>query len=148
MLVLFLMLRLPPRSTRTYSLFPYTTLFGSRQALFGRAGDRFRLSALLRLNAGERARGVDERDDRQPEAGGELHQADRLAIAFGFRHAEIMLHARRDIVALCMPDHHHPAAAKARELAEDRLSVAQIASSEERREGKECVSTLRSGWRP
>src|SRR3546814_7153770 len=82
MLVLFLMLRLPPRSTRTYSLFPYTTLFGSRQALFGRAGDRFRLSALLRLNAGERARGVDERDDRQPEAVGELHQADRLAIAF------------------------------------------------------------------
>src|SRR3546814_7658306 len=132
MLVLFLMLRLPPRSTRTYSLFPYTTLFGSRQALFGRAGDRFRLSALLRLNAGERARGVDERDDRQPEAVGELHQADRLAIAFGFRHAEIMLHARRDIVALFMPDHHHPAAAKAREPAEDRLIVATLAVARKR----------------
>src|SRR3546814_17049459 len=39
----------------------------------------------------------------------------------------MMLHARRDIVALFMPDHHHPAAAKAREPAEDRLIVAEIA---------------------
>src|SRR3546814_3951632 len=30
--VLFLMIRLPPRSTRTDTLFPYTTLFRSRQS--------------------------------------------------------------------------------------------------------------------
>src|SRR3546814_13997084 len=30
--IFFLMLRLPPRSTRTDTLFPYTTLFRSRQA--------------------------------------------------------------------------------------------------------------------
>src|SRR3546814_946547 len=30
--MLFLMIRRPPRSTRTYTLFPYTTLFRSRHA--------------------------------------------------------------------------------------------------------------------
>src|SRR3546814_12824778 len=32
----FLMIRRPPRSTRTDTLFPYTTLFRSRQDAFGR----------------------------------------------------------------------------------------------------------------
>src|SRR3546814_19584689 len=31
MLFFFLMIRRPPRSTRTYTLFPYTTLFRSRR---------------------------------------------------------------------------------------------------------------------
>src|SRR3546814_19831915 len=31
--LLFLMIRHPPRSTRTYTLFPYTTLFRSRHAV-------------------------------------------------------------------------------------------------------------------
>src|SRR3546814_9178681 len=31
----FLMILLPPRSTRTYTLFPYTTLFRSRQTAIG-----------------------------------------------------------------------------------------------------------------
>src|SRR3546814_13462030 len=34
--IFFLMIRRPPRSTRTYTLFPYTTLFRSRRR------DRFR----------------------------------------------------------------------------------------------------------
>src|SRR3546814_11877100 len=33
--VFFLMIRLPPRSTRTDTLFPYTTLFRSGQAIDG-----------------------------------------------------------------------------------------------------------------
>src|SRR3546814_12806021 len=33
MLFFFLMLRLPPRSTRTVTLFPYTTLFRSEEGL-------------------------------------------------------------------------------------------------------------------
>src|SRR3546814_20168592 len=36
--VVFLMLRRPPRSTRTYSLFPYTTLF--RSAVWAPRADR------------------------------------------------------------------------------------------------------------
>src|SRR3546814_18846857 len=33
------MIRRPPRSTRTDTLFPYTTLFRSREALVGKDGD-------------------------------------------------------------------------------------------------------------
>src|SRR3546814_17224407 len=40
----FLMIRRPPRSTRTYTLFPYTTLFRSRQAAPGRRGIQARQS--------------------------------------------------------------------------------------------------------
>src|SRR3546814_16449059 len=36
----FLMIRRPPRSTRTDTLFPYTTLFRSRRALEERVTDR------------------------------------------------------------------------------------------------------------
>src|SRR3546814_1747462 len=43
-----------------------------------------------------------------------------------------MLHARRDIVPLLVPDHHDAAAAKARETAEDCLIVAEIAVTGER----------------
>src|SRR3546814_5822395 len=36
MLIFFLMIRRPPRSTRTYTLFPYTTLFRSMRVDFTR----------------------------------------------------------------------------------------------------------------
>src|SRR3546814_12744902 len=35
--ILFLMIRRPPRSTRTYTLFPYTTLFRSARPVQSRA---------------------------------------------------------------------------------------------------------------
>src|SRR3546814_17744464 len=38
LLIFFLMRRRPPRSTRTDTLFPYTTLFRSRDTRRGRAG--------------------------------------------------------------------------------------------------------------
>ena len=56
----------------------------------GRAGDRLGLAALLGVDAGKGAGGVDQRNDRQAEAVGEFHQPRRLAIAFGARHAEIV----------------------------------------------------------
>src|SRR3546814_1079413 len=40
LLVFFLMIRRPPRSTRTDTLFPYTTLFRSRLGLARRSGQR------------------------------------------------------------------------------------------------------------
>src|SRR3546814_17613347 len=43
-----------------------------------------------------------------------------------------MLHARRDIVAFFVPDHHHPAAAKTRKAAQDRLIVAEISVAGQR----------------
>src|SRR3546814_811672 len=41
----FLMIRRPPRSTRTDTLFPYTTLFRSYRNLRGASGDRIRPAA-------------------------------------------------------------------------------------------------------
>ena len=56
---------------------------------------------------GKGARRIDQRHHRQAEAVGQLHQADRLAIALGLGHAEIMLQPARGIVALFVPDQHH-----------------------------------------
>src|SRR3546814_20047646 len=42
LLVFFLMIRRPPRSTRTDTLFPYTTLFRSHLFLFGSGNIRLR----------------------------------------------------------------------------------------------------------
>src|SRR3546814_20075001 len=46
------MIRHPPRSTRTYTLFPYTTLFRSgppdQEIAFLQRGDAFRLDATIR----------------------------------------------------------------------------------------------------
>src|SRR3546814_1375642 len=50
MLFFFLMIRRPPRSTRTDTLFPYTTLFRSGNATF--IGDA---SATLTVSAGQQA---------------------------------------------------------------------------------------------
>ena len=53
------------------------------------AADRLRLAALLGADAGIGARRVDEGEHRQAELLGQLHQAQRLAIALGPRHAEV-----------------------------------------------------------
>src|SRR3546814_15749585 len=90
----FLMIRRPPRSTRTDTLYPYTTLFRSvavhpqRDQPLGLAG-----ALALAPQLGARARPV-----AHPAAGQRLHQG--------------------------------------------------LARSEERRVGKECVSTCRSRWSP
>src|SRR3546814_19713962 len=63
-LVMFLMIRRPPRSTRTYTLFPYTTLFRSE----GRPD----------ADAGRQERGEQGLlADRQPRRGQDRRQPDR-----------------------------------------------------------------------
>src|SRR3546814_11483227 len=91
----FLMIRRPPRSTRTDTLFPYTTLFRSDIAALGHQHDAQILGALV----------AHILQDRQLLVGDQLR--DRL-----------------DQLALGDP------------------------RSEERRVGKECVSTCRSRWSP
>src|SRR5690606_27057720 len=54
--------------------------------------DRLRLAARLGIDAGIGARRVDQGQDREAEPVGQLHQADRLAVALRPRHAEIMPH--------------------------------------------------------
>src|SRR3546814_20153873 len=102
----FLMIRLPPRSTRTDTLFPYTTRFRSlADLLVGAALHEPRpLGVHLRLNL----------------------LAHRAAQQIGF--------AKR-IARQYLGGLHH-------------LFLIDEDRSEERRVGKECVSTGRSRWSP
>src|SRR3546814_4920970 len=73
--VFFLMIRRPPRSTRTDTLFPYTTLFRSAGTVLGMAGD-----ALVR----EERRGVrrgELLDARSEEHTSELQSLMRISYA-------------------------------------------------------------------
>ena len=96
------------------------------------ARDRLGLAALLGALAGIGAGGVDQRDHRQAEAVGEVHQPDRLAVALGPRHAEVALDARAGVVALLVADHHHGAVVEAREAAHHRVVVGEVAVAGER----------------
>src|SRR3546814_12619708 len=111
------MLRRPPRSTRTDTLFPYTTLFRSDPP---------------------RVRGIGEGGAREAREGD------------GVAHARRLLHDRRGLAR------HRVGAAERGALREldDDDGIALIhrrdeaARSEERRVGKEWVSTCRSRWSP
>src|SRR3546814_16378610 len=96
------MIRRPPRSTRTDTLFPYTTLFRS----FAAMGDAFG------------ALGSDE--------------AEVLTINTVTSFGGSWLSARIGSFQLLYPE----------------LAVRMSMRSEERRVGKECVSTCRSRWSP
>ena len=83
---------------------------------------------------GKGARGVDEGNDRQTETVGKLHQARRLAIAFRPRHAEIVPHPARRVVALLLADDTDRLALESSEAADDGLVLAEIAVAGEGRE--------------
>src|SRR3546814_11523656 len=112
------MIRRPPRSTRTDTLFPYTTLF--RSPYFPKplglalreleAAARLGLAVLLAL-------------DRAAVAGKEARRLDRCA-------------QRRLVAGQCLAD-----------AVLDRAGLARK-RSEERRVGKEGVRTCRSRWSP
>ena len=84
-----------------------------------------RLPALLGAEAGPRARRVDERDHRHVELLGELHQAQRLAIALRMRHAEVALEILLRVAAALVADDHHRLAVEARPAADDRRVFAK-----------------------
>src|SRR3546814_12430483 len=111
-LFFFLMIRRPPRSTRTDTLFPYTTLFRSRgREAVGEEMDCGRI--------GERP---DQAFDAETPRGRVEHAADRAPVD---------------------DDRHRRAQGAA-----VPLRLRQHLRSEERRVGKECVSTCRSRWSP
>src|SRR3546814_19420448 len=103
--VFLLMIRRPPRSTRTDTLFPYTTLF--RSCLAPRRGAYDIHTSLAPAN--ERAGRVQAWDRRQGHLDGSI--------------------GTTVVPALVAGTHWHQ-------------------RSEERRVGKECVSTCRSRWSP
>ena len=91
------------------------------------AADRLGLAALLGADAGIGAGRVDEREERQAELLGELHQPQRLAIALGPRHAEVAVDLLLGVAALLVADHHARDAVEAREAADDRGIVRERA---------------------
>src|SRR3546814_14572863 len=105
------MIRRPPRSTRTDTLFPYTTLFRSVEQ---RVGDQPQRGGGPEADAALRPQQADDEGDAQEE----LDDAD-VAHEVLVEKARIG-HARHQLVP----------------------------RSEERRVGKECVSTCRSRWSP
>src|SRR3546814_18795746 len=125
--ILFLMIRRPPRSTRTDTLFPYTTLFRSERA------------------GGEHRAFVIETAHQHADAA-----ADRPHDVFG-RDFAILEHQLGGVGAA------HPHLVELlrdREALEplfdqeggDALRSRRAVRSEERRVGQVCVSTCRSRW--
>src|SRR3546814_10974168 len=113
------MIRRPPRSTRTYTLFPYTSLFRS----IGRPSTYAAILEVLR------ARNYVTMDSKRflPEDAGWL--------AYAFLVCFFEQYFAYDFTAGLEE--------KLDEIAEHKLE-----RSEERRVGKECVSTCRSRWSP
>src|SRR3546814_12602017 len=109
----FLMIRRPPRSTRTDTLFPYTTLFRSLAGLF-----------LIGVLAEMALLPEDENEFRILPAPAALPDCTTWALLPAERVA------RQYTVELI------------------QLLAPWLDRSEERRVGKECVSTCRSRWSP
>src|SRR3546814_13810989 len=105
------MIRRPPRSTRTDTLFPYTTLFRS-------AAVRHRFAHVDHLQSPNRAVVRDKILQPTPDGG--------IGARFFGQHQRLLAGGQAD-----------------------ELRVEKIRRrSEERRVGKECVSTCRSRWSP
>ena len=91
------------------------------EAGLDRAGDRLGLAALLGIDPGIGAGGVDKGQHRQAEMLGQPHQPARLAVALGPRHAEIVLEPGVGVGALFGAEHDDAAPAKPADAADDRL---------------------------
>src|SRR3546814_17821523 len=120
------MIRRPPRSTRTDTLFPYTTLFRSFP------------SPPPALRLGARRTAAMARKPSKKKAGAKKIAGTKKAGAkkTGASATDLSRHIIDTAFEL------------ARERGWRDLSLAEIARSEERRVGKECVSKCNSRWSP
>src|SRR3546814_15613057 len=118
------MIRRPPRSTRTDTLFPYTTLFRSTvAALNGLGASQDGASHRLLLIAGGDGKGQDFSPLKEPIA----------------KYVSTVLLIGRDATTIRQ-------AIQATVEADNVVII--TCRSEGRRVGKECVSTCRSRWSP
>src|SRR3546814_12279963 len=116
------MIRRPPRSTRTDTLFPYTTLFRSQVRIGHGIGLLF-----LFCDGGRNGQGYGCGGEQRATGGRKLGHAGSSTKRNGNNRSE-------ELNRLPHPDS-HPMSWGQRSL-----------SSEERRVGNECVSTCRSRW--
>src|SRR3546814_16424093 len=113
------MIRRPPRSTRTDTLFPYTTLFRSRRPLVGTG-------------------------HRRPARNAPVHRLAGVFVAHCREHVARIRAALRvtdDVELQLAPTLVFAGTTVAR-------AQRRIGRSAERRVGKECVRTCRSRWSP
>src|SRR3546814_14770568 len=121
----FLMIRRPPRSTRTDTLFPYTTLFRS---IFDAAALAFDEGVADAARAGH-AKGVADRDRAAVDVEQLVRDAELIAAIEHLHREGFVEFPEADIVHL-------------------EFEAFEQLRSEERRVGQECVSTCRSRWSP
>src|SRR3546814_15993230 len=123
------MIRRPPRSTRTDTLFPYTTLFRSDlvRNLKPQIGDT--LAGLPGVSATSFSPGAS-----RPVLRG--FQGDRVRVLTDGIGAIDVSNTSADHAVTIDP------------LTAERIEVLHGPRSKERRVGKECVSTCRSRWLP
>src|SRR3546814_13982767 len=136
------MIRRPPRSTRTDTLFPYTTLFRSEAiAFYGKALDA---EVLMRMTYGDSPDGSGECPGGfKPPADKVMHASlhingTEVGLSDGMCSGKPEFKGFQ-MTLVCADD----ADAKRRF---DALLDGGTVRSEERRVGKECVSTCRSRW--
>src|SRR5262249_14220438 len=85
-------------------------------------GDRFGLPSLFGVDSGVGAGRVKEGDDGAAELGGELHHADRFAVAFRFRHSEIAVQLLLGVAPFLLAHHHdRPAFEESRAAHDGRI---------------------------
>src|SRR3546814_13717035 len=148
----FLLIRRPPRSTRTDTLFPYTTLFRSngkiRKPVACANGGCRRRRALARFLTGKRryiARASHPARTIAPPSGHQRHARSWLIGGAKVGRAAIgCLHRIRRLMRKRSLHHGIGKALVRRPIGKGGAET----RSEERRVGKECVSTCRSRWSP
>ena len=93
------------------------------------------------------------RDDRHPETLGHFHEADRLAVALGPCHAEVVLDAAFGVGTFFVADQHDGAAGETAHAADDGMVLGEITVTGQRREVLDqrrltkAMQWGRSGWR-
>src|SRR3546814_16377119 len=130
LLFFFLMIRRPPRATRTDTLFPYTTLFRSRSP------DRADVCQAVWVGWSSRSKrkktGNEEYrqcPEQQVERNADLHEIDEAVVAGVVDHGVGMITDRRGKIGRGRGDYHN------KKLKPD-----------ERRVGKKCISTCKDRW--
>src|ERR1700693_1800608 len=104
--------------------------------------------AMLGLIAGLRARTVNQRDDRDPELRGELHEAERLSIAFGEGHASVGGGLFLRGPAALLRNDENRLAVKFREASDDRRIIPTPAISVQLQESRRHPRNVMPGSRP
>ena len=113
-------------------------------------GDGFSLSALLGAQAGIRADDVDQRDHRTVPLLGELHEAQRLAVALRIGLAEVAIDALLGVAALLRAEHGNFPSLETRHAADHGGVVAKAAVAvdfaEVGKDALDVVQRIRAAW--